>query len=180
MPGWRKCRPPIVAVASVSAPPQRLEKPMTIDRRKSLLVSLHERTPISDQPLTRGHSPALTYALTMVEEHVSERFDALVTKPPAPSSRVAQLLETAAVGVESRRRDAVKRLSQLTPREADVLGGLADGKNNKAIAFDMNISPKTVEIHRSRIMKKLECDSLFELGRIWEAALSARNIRTSV
>ncbi|CAO3417851.1 hypothetical protein [Azospirillum endophyticum] len=44
----------------------------------------------------------------------------------------------------------------------------------------MKISPKTVEIHRSRIMKKLQCDSLFELGRIWEAAISASNIRTPV
>lgn len=150
---------------------------MTIDRRKSLLVSLHERTPMSDHPLPGEQSPALAYALAAMEEHVSEQFDALVAKTAAPSSRVAQLLETATVGVESRRRDAVKRLSQLTPREADVLGGLADGKNNKAIAFDMNISPKTVEIHRARIMKKLQCDSLFELGRIWEAAISTTDLR---
>ncbi|WP_455172672.1 response regulator transcription factor [Azospirillum largimobile] len=153
---------------------------MTIERRKFLPVPLHESTPMSDPPLPGEQSSALTYALNMMEEHVSEQFDAMLAKATAPPSRVAQLLQTAAVDVEVRRRDAVKRLSQLTSREADVLGGLADGKNNKAIAFEMNISPKTVEVHRSRIMKKLECDSLFELGRIWEAALSGNNIQTSV
>jgi FixJ family two-component response regulator len=116
----------------------------------------------------------------MMDAYVSERFGAMAAETAVPSSRVTQLLQTAAVGVEGRRRDAIKRLSQLTSREADVLGGLVDGKNSKSIAFDMNISPKTVEIHRSRIMKKLECSSLFELGRIWESALSAGDIRTAV
>lgn len=122
----------------------------------------------------------MAYALTVMDAYVSKRFDALAAKTAAPSSPVAQLLQTAGVGLEKRRRDAVERLARLTPREADVLGGLADGKNNKTIAFDMNISPKTVEIHRSRIMKKLQCDSLFELGRIWEAALSAGDTEISV
>lgn len=177
MPGWRKRRPPSMREARVSAPPQRLEKPMTTYRRKFLLLPLDDDTPISGCPLPGERSPALTYALNMMDEYVSEQFDAMATKAAAPSSRVTQLLQTAAVGVEGRRRDAIKRLSLLTSREADVLGGLADGKNSKSIAFDMNISPKTVEIHRSRIMKKLDCESLFELGRIWEAALSASDIR---
>jgi DNA-binding NarL/FixJ family response regulator len=145
---------------------------MTINRGKFLLVPLHESTPMSDPPLPKEQSPALAYALSAMDAYVSERFDALAATAGAPSSRVARLLQTAGASVEKRRREAVERLSQLTPREADVLSDLADGKNNKAIAFAMNISPKTVEIHRSRIMKKLQCDSLFELGRIWEAALS--------
>ncbi|WP_451972820.1 response regulator transcription factor [Azospirillum endophyticum] len=153
---------------------------MTIERKKFLLVPLRESKPMSTPPLPGEQSPALAYALSMMDTYVSEQLDAIAAKTAAPPSPVAQLLQAAGVGVESRRRDAVKRLSQLTPREADVLGGLADGKNNKAIAFDMKISPKTVEIHRSRIMKKLQCDSLFELGRIWEAAISASNIRTPV
>ncbi|MBP2307494.1 hypothetical protein GBZ48_22065 [Azospirillum melinis] len=146
---------------------------MTIDRRNSPIISQHEPLWMSDPPLPGEQSPALAYALTVMDAHVSEQLDALIAKAGAPSSHVAQLLQTAGVGVENRRREAVERLFQLTPREADVLGGLADGKNNKAIAFEMNISPKTVEVHRSRIMKKLHCDSLFELGRLWEAALSA-------
>lgn len=167
-------------MASVSATAQSLEKPMTIDRRKLVPTLLCEDAPMSDLPLPGEQSPALAYALSVMDEYVSEQFDAMSAKTAVPSPRVTQLLQTAAVGVDSRRRDAIKRLSQLTSREADVLGGLADGKNSKAIAFDMNISPKTVEVHRSRIMRKLECDSLFELGRIWEAALSSSNIHKTV
>lgn len=146
---------------------------MKIDRRKSRIMPHRKSISMSDPQLSKDISPALAHALDAMDAYVSKRFDALAATAGAPSSRVARLLQTAGAGVEKRRREAVKRLSQLTPREADVLGGLADGKNNKAIAFAMNISPKTVEIHRSRIMKKLQCDSLFELGRIWEAALSA-------
>lgn len=146
---------------------------MTIDRRSLPIMPQRESMSMSDPPFPGEHSPALAYALTMMDAYVSEQLDALDVMTAAPTSRIAQLLQRAGVGVETRRQDAVKRLSRLTSREADVLDGLAVGKNNKTIAFDMNISPKTVEIHRSRIMKKLQCDSLFELGRIWEAALSA-------
>lgn len=146
---------------------------MKIDRRNSPLVSPRSSLSMSDPPLPGEQSSTMAYALTVMDAYVSEQLDALVAKTAAPSSPVAQLLQTAGVGLETRRREAVERLARLTPREADVLGGLADGKNNKTIAFDMNISPKTVEIHRSRIMKKLQCDNLFELGRIWEAALYA-------
>lgn len=146
---------------------------MTINRRKFRLVPLDESTPMSDPPLPGEQSPALAYALTVMDVYVSQQLDAMIAKKAASPSPVAQLLQTAGVGCERRRREAVERLSQLTPREADVLGGLADGKSNKAIAFAMNISPKMVEIHRSRLMKKLRCDTLFELGRLWEAALSA-------
>lgn len=145
---------------------------MKIDRGKSRIMPHRKSISMSVPPLSEDISPALAHALDAMDAYVSKRFATLAATAGTPSSPVALLLQTCGIGVETRRRDAVKRLARLTPREADVLGGLADGKNNKTIAFDMNISPKTVEIHRSRIMKKLQCDSLFELGRIWEAALS--------
>ena len=43
----------------------------------------------------------------------------------------------------------------LTPRERDVLDGLAKGLPNKSIAYDLGISPRTVEIHRANLMSKL-------------------------
>lgn len=51
----------------------------------------------------------------------------------------------------------------LTEREKEVLYLLANGKSNKEIAYLLNISPKTVSVHRSNIMKKLEVHNLFEL-----------------
>lgn len=65
-----------------------------------------------------------------------------------------------------RARDAAVRLQALTPREREVLDGLADGLPNKTIAYDLGISPRTVEIHRANLMTKLEVRSLSEALRL--------------
>lgn len=72
--------------------------------------------------------------------------------------------------VRERSRDAEVRLQVLTPRERDVLAGLANGLPNKTIAYDLGISPRTVEIHRANLMTKLEVRSLSEALRIAFAA----------
>lgn len=69
-----------------------------------------------------------------------------------------------------RRKDAEVRLQALTPRERDVLDGLAQGLPNKTIAYDLGISPRTVEIHRANLMTKLGVRSLSEALRIAFAA----------
>lgn len=71
---------------------------------------------------------------------------------------------------DDRARDAAVRLQALTPRERDVLEGLAQGLPNKTIAYDLGISPRTVEIHRANLMTKLEVRSLSEALRIAFAA----------
>jgi two-component system response regulator FixJ len=71
---------------------------------------------------------------------------------------------------EDRKRDAEVRLHALTPREQDVLNGLAQGLPNKTIAFDLGISPRTVEIHRANLMTKLGVRSLSDALRIAFAA----------
>jgi two-component system response regulator FixJ len=63
-------------------------------------------------------------------------------------------------------KEATVRLGALTPRERDVLGGLAQGLPNKTIAYDLGISPRTVEIHRANLMAKLEVRSLSGALRI--------------
>ena len=67
-------------------------------------------------------------------------------------------------------KEATVRLQALTPRERDVLDGLAKGLPNKTIAYDLGISPRTVEIHRANLMTKLEVRSLSEALRIAFAA----------
>jgi two-component system response regulator FixJ len=69
-----------------------------------------------------------------------------------------------------RRRDAEVRLQVLTPRERDVLDGLAQGLPNKTIAYGLGISPRTVEIHRANLMSKLGVRSLSDALRIVFAA----------
>jgi len=70
----------------------------------------------------------------------------------------------------ARADEAKVRLETLTPREYDVLRGLVRGHPNKTIAFDLGISPRTVEIHRANLMGKLGVPSLSEALRIAFAA----------
>lgn len=70
----------------------------------------------------------------------------------------------------ARADEARVRLEALTPREADVLQGLVRGHPNKTIAYDLGISPRTVEIHRANLMTKLGVASLSEALRIAFAA----------
>jgi two-component system response regulator FixJ len=58
---------------------------------------------------------------------------------------------------------AIARLALLSPRETDVLAGLAAGYSNKQIAWTLQISPRTVEIYRSNLMDKLRARSLAEV-----------------
>lgn len=70
----------------------------------------------------------------------------------------------------ARAEEAQVRLQALTPRERDVLEGLVRGHPNKTIAYDLDISPRTVEIHRANLMSKLGVASLSEALRIAFAA----------
>jgi two-component system response regulator FixJ len=58
------------------------------------------------------------------------------------------------------------RLASLSNRERDVLKGLAAGNPNKIIAFDLGISPRTVEIYRANVMTKMQAASLSDLVRM--------------
>jgi two-component system response regulator FixJ len=62
--------------------------------------------------------------------------------------------------------DGLDRLDQLTPREREVLEGLVAGLPNKTIAYDLGISARTVEVHRARVMEKMQVRSLSALIRI--------------
>lgn len=68
--------------------------------------------------------------------------------------------------VVARAAEADVVLGALTNRERDVLQGLAQGYPNKTIAYDLGISPRTVEVHRANIMAKLKARSLSEVLRI--------------
>jgi two-component system response regulator FixJ len=65
---------------------------------------------------------------------------------------------------------AAARLALLTRREREVLEGLVAGRQNKVIALDLGLSPRTVEVHRAHVMAKLRAGSLPEVVRIALAA----------
>lgn len=66
----------------------------------------------------------------------------------------------------SERVGVAARLAQLTPREREVMDLVIAGKANKVIASELGLSPKTVEVHRAHVMKKMQVDSLADLVRL--------------
>jgi two-component system response regulator TtrR len=69
---------------------------------------------------------------------------------------------------ERRARQAAldARLALLTEREREVMARVVEGRPNKAIAQDLDISVKTVEVHRAKVMEKLGADSVAELVQL--------------
>ncbi len=63
-------------------------------------------------------------------------------------------------------KDTHQRISELTPRELEVMSMVADGKANKVVALELDISQRTVEIHRTNVMKKMGVRNLANLVRI--------------
>lgn len=83
---------------------------------------------------------------------------ASVRRAIAISERVRDETEAAA--------DIAVRLTSLTPKEREVLDKLVEGLPNKTIAYDLGSSPRTVEVHRARVMEKMGARSLPELVRM--------------
>lgn len=98
-----------------------------------------------------------------------------VEKPYEKAALIAAL-NTAFERIEERgprdllEAEAKARIARLTPRESDVIERLVQGYTNKAIAEELDISPRTVEIHRAHLMEKLEVDNLSGALRIAFAA----------
>jgi two-component system, LuxR family, response regulator FixJ len=67
---------------------------------------------------------------------------------------------------EAERSDIESRLATLSNRERDVLQGLVAGHANKQIAYDLGISPRTIEIYRANLMTKMQAASLSDLVRM--------------
>jgi two-component system response regulator FixJ len=82
------------------------------------------------------------------------------------SVRAALRQQAGAAKRQSERAEIEGRLAALSPRERDVLGGLVAGRANKQIAFDLGISPRTVEIYRANLMDKMQAGSLSDLVRM--------------
>ena len=64
------------------------------------------------------------------------------------------------------KQQIIKRIETLTPREREVMDMMIDGNANKVIAIDLGISQRTFEIHRSRVMEKMDTHSLAHLVRM--------------
>ena len=98
-----------------------------------------------------------------------------IEKPFDPQLLLDQV--TRALALDAERHAAHRRrarreslLARLTPREREVLERVASGQSNKVVALDLDISERTVELHRGRGMKKLEVRAVADLVRLLGSA----------
>ncbi|APG03491.1 hypothetical protein BJI69_05875 [Luteibacter rhizovicinus DSM 16549] len=104
-------------------------------------------------------APARRFRMTrQAIDAKSGAFEAVFLMPLADDEPTAD--EPAASPLASLRPDV-----GLTRRESQVLDGIMNGKLNKVIAGELNISPKTVELHRANLMAKLRVHNVIELAR---------------
>jgi two-component system response regulator FixJ len=116
-----------------------------------------------------SHSPVFAEALDSVRRGLV-KFHALTT--PADLERLSDAVARACSGpcvstgdvlAEMHRKTVLEKLS---PRELEVLKLLISGHQNKSIAHTLGISPRTVEVHRARMMRRLGVASFAELIRL--------------
>jgi two-component system response regulator FixJ len=97
-----------------------------------------------------------------------------IEKPYDDEVLLGSVRRALASGAAQRKQDVdpatMQLIASLTPREREVLEHLIAGRPNKVIAFELGISPRTVEIHRAHLMDKMRVRSLPELVRVALAA----------
>jgi RNA polymerase sigma factor (sigma-70 family) len=116
-----------------------------------ILISGHSEIPAAVRAMRAG-------ALDFIEkpfsdQHLLDRIREALERNEAARKRF------------ERRASLAARLSRLTAREREVMEAIVAGLANKAIAAKLEISPKTVEAHRARIMTKMKADSVADLVR---------------
>jgi len=121
-----------------------------------IVITGHGDVPLAVQAMKAG-------ALDFIEKPFAA--EAILNAAAAALERVGERADENPLAAT-----AAIRLALLTPREREVLEGLLAGLPNKSIAYDLAISPRTVEIHRARVMEKMAARSLSELVRLSLAA----------
>jgi two-component system response regulator FixJ len=121
-----------------------------------IIITGHGDVPLAVQAMKAG-------AIDFLEKPFSD--DMILA-----SVRRAMEIGSRARGRAAETKAAKDLLSALTPRERGVLDKLVQGRSNKVVAYELGISPRTVEIHRAHIMSKMEASSLSDLVRVVLAA----------
>jgi DNA-binding NarL/FixJ family response regulator len=133
----------------------------TVPKTRILIVTAHESEQLVREVLDAG---AMGYVLKSdAGSALVSAVEALLEGRPFFSSVVAQRVLQGYLGAGAASVDAGK--STLSPREREIVQLLAEGNNNKDIARVLDLSVKTVETHRSNIMRKMDFASFADLVR---------------
>jgi two-component system, LuxR family, response regulator FixJ len=135
-----------------------------------ILARLHERRPDLAVIMITGHGDVSMAVRAMKSGAVD-----FIEKPIREEALVQSVDAALQIARQSGRQQAIcgaarTNVQKLTPRERQVLEMLVIGRPNKVIAQALDCSPRTVEIHRARIMEKMEARSLPHLVRVALAA----------
>ncbi len=87
-----------------------------------------------------------------------------IEKPYDPQE-LMNSLQTAMLEIKRQKKQNSLQLGDLTPRETEIRNHLLEGRSNKEIASLLHISPRTVEVHKSRVLEKLGQSSVIQLIR---------------
>ncbi|MBS0362153.1 MAG: response regulator transcription factor [Proteobacteria bacterium] len=117
---------------------------------KAIVISGHGDIPMAVEAMREGASEFIEKPFE--PDELLRRLDAIVEAAPAPPPARPGLLV------------------RLTPREREVLERVASGQTTKAVALELGISPRTVEVHRAGLMRKTGARNLSELVRMAMAA----------
>ena len=129
----------------------------------SLLSKIRETDKTTPIMILTGHGD-ISMAVTALKNGAQD----FIEKPYDDEDLVRRIenVDDIVSNVAADRQKYVAVLSSLTPRETDVMREVVAGFANKMIAHRLNLSPKTVEIHRARVMEKTGAKSLSHLVRI--------------
>ena len=117
-----------------------------------IVITGHADVPLAIQAMKAG-----------VADFIEKPFDDEVM---LAAIRKALTQQASNEGIAAERQTVLDRIATLSPRERDVMEGLVAGKANKVIAFDLDISARTVEVYRANLMMKMQAKTLSDLVRM--------------
>ncbi len=125
-----------------------------------IIITGHADVPLAIQAMKAG-----------VADFIEKPFDDEVM---LAAIRKALAQQASDDGAAAERQAVLDRIATLSPRERDVMEGLVAGKANKVIAFDLDISARTVEVYRANLMMKMQAKTLSDLVRMATIVAIAR------
>jgi two-component system response regulator FixJ len=140
-----------------------IELAETLKRRGTgvpvIVITGHADVPLAVQAMKAG-----------VADFIEKPFDDTVMLQAIRNALAQHAGDEAAV---AERQEVTERIARLSGREREVMEGLVAGKANKAIAYDLAISARTVEVYRANVMMKMQAKTLSDLVRMVTVARMA-------